>query len=819
MIKEIYFKEECEGIYNGISKLEKAVSSTLGPNGKTVIITDEYGKPYVTKDGVSVARKIYFKDPVENIGASLVKEVCELQVKQAGDGPQPLYSKVLTPNGFVKISDLKINDDICGTNKSIQKVIGIYPKGQLKVYKLKFSNGQTVECSENHIWNVNTSYGVNKNLTTKELLDKGIKHFNKHGECRYNFYTPNTIVDFSKKEQILDPFLVGLLLGDGSLCKTGSIELSLALDQKYILDKIILPEGIKISYTEDLIKHYLRVKFSRIKNSGPTMHDYVEQIGLLNCKSNNKFIPDNYKYSDYDSRIKLLDGLAETDGHINKRGLLEYSTISNKLFNDVRELLSSLGKQCFSYLKERKLNSSYSNTSIYKISELQGYKNGIKLIDIIETNHFEEMMCIKVSNPDSLYITNDYIITHNTTTAIVLANAFIQNLKEFDSNDINKAFDEIIPKVIKQLKLNSKELKHEDIKYVASISANNDLQIGDIIQQAYNFSNIVKVEESNNLEDTLEMVDGMQLDVSYMSKRFTNTPKEHCELDNPNVLLLDGKLEDLMSFKTILEKVSSNDESLLIITEYISEKELRKLESNVLSGNIKLCVIKTPGFGPIRKDFIRDLSDFTGADIINVQPGKQYSPLCLGRLKSCTITKNNSLLIKHDEINVNEIVNNLKTLSENKELTDYDIEVINKRIENLTAKASIIKVGGGSEIEMKERKDRYDDAVLAVACALEEGIVSGGGTALRYVFHVLTSELIKEKNKEKDFHFKVLECLLYPYQTIVCNGSKPKLEHFLFNENIIDPLKVTRCALENAVSIAKTILSTDTVVLNERTWS
>ena len=129
---------------------------------------------------------------------------------------------------------------------------------------------------------------------------------------------------------------------------------------------------------------------------------------MLNCKSDNKFIPDNYKYSDYNSRLKLLEGLTETDGHINKRGLLEYNTVSEKLFNDVRELLSGLGKQSFGYLMKRKLNSSYSNTSIYRISELQGYKYGIKLIDIEETDSFEEMMCIKVSNPDSLYITNDY---------------------------------------------------------------------------------------------------------------------------------------------------------------------------------------------------------------------------------------------------------------------------------------------------------------------------------------------------------------------------------------------------------------------------
>jgi len=483
-MKEIYFKEEARNkLFNGIQILHNAVASTLGPNGKTVIITDEYGKPYVTKDGVSVARKIYFKDAVENVGAELIKEVCELQVKQAGDG---------------------------------------------------------------------------------------------------------------------------------------------------------------------------------------------------------------------------------------------------------------------------------------------------------------------------------------TTTAIVLANAFIQNLKDFDSKDINKAFDEIIPKVIEQLKLNSKELKREDIKHVASISANNDIQIGNIIQQAYNFSNIIKVEESNNLEDSLESIEGMQLDVSYMSKKFTNTPKEYCELYNPHVLLLDGKLEDLMSFKTILEKVSSVDESLLIITEYISEKELRKLESNVLSGNIQLCVIKTPGFGPVRKDFLRDISDFTDGDVIT-----NTNKLTLnnfGKLKSCKITKNNSLLIKHDDVNVDEIIENLTELSKSKELTKHDVEIVNKRIENLTAKVAVIKVGGGSEIEVKEKYDRYDDAVKAVACALEEGIVEGGGLALYHASQIVAKTI---KNlKHQSVELVILISLNKPNDIL----NVPVLNN-MFELNIIDPLKVTRCALENAVSIAKTILSTDCVVLNKNEWN
>ncbi len=825
---EIQFeKEGRDKLIDGINKLCKAVSSTLGPNGKTVIIpdSDNYGEYKITKDGVSVANSIIFKDPVENIGASLIKKVAQLTVDQAGDGPQPLYAKVLTPNGFVKMSDLKINDEICGTNQTIQKVVGIYPKGKLKVYKLKFNNGQVVECSENHIWNVNTYYDKNKNLTTKDLINNTFKSLNKDGSNKYHYYIPNTIVEFSKKEQILDPFLVGLLLGDGSLCKTGSIELSLALDQKYILDKIILPKGIKMSYTENLIKHYLRVKFSRIKNSGPTMHDYIEKLGLLNCKSNNKFIPDNYKYSDYNSRLKLLEGLSETDGHINKRGLLEYNTISEKLFNDVKELLSGLGKQSFGYLMKRKSDSSYSDTSIYRISELKGYKNGIKLIDIEETDLTEEMMCIKVSNADSLYITNDYITTHNTSTSIVLATAFVNNLKDFNSNDINKAFDEIIPKVIQSLKDNSRQLKQEDIKYVATISANNDSKIGEVIQDAYNFSSIIKVEEGGDI-DSLECVEGMSLPVSYISKKFiTDHKKAECEQDEPYVLVLDGKLENLNAFEQPIKEIASKSDKLLIITEHVHENVLRLLEGNFLKGSLNVCVIKAPGYSKHRKDLLKDIADFTGASVIN-DFNKQYNMSILGRLKSSKITKTTSILVKHDSINIEDNIENLKSQFINS-LDAHDKSLLEQRINNLTGKVATIKVGGRSDIEMKERKDRYDDAVLAVACALEEGIVEGGGIALFKARDILLNDLEIESTIGRF----LLRSICYPWSTIKENQDysfkdvegvqklfKEAREINMFDLNIIDPLKVTRCALENAVSVAKTILSTEAIVINHNEW-
>lgn len=400
-----------------------------------------------------------------------------------------------------------------------------------------------------------------------------------------------------------------------------------------------------------------------------------------------------------------------------------------------------------------------------------------------------------------------------TTTSTVLATAFINNLKDFESKDINKAFDEIIPKVIEQLKLNSRELKNEDIKYVASISANNDMEIGDVIQSAYNHTNIVKVEESKNLKDNLELVNGMSLPVSFFSKHFiTDNKKGSCEFNNNVfVLLIDGKLDNLENFKLQLEQAQIADSSLLIITEDIHESALMKLESLVLSHKLPVCVIKTPGFSKHRKDLIRDLSKFTGATIIT-DVSKRYSNTILGKLDSCIITKHNSVLVKHEDNNVEDLIDNLVEQSKVKELEPHEVDLLYQRIQYLKGKVSIIKVGGGSELEMKERKDRYDDAVLAVACALEEGIVEGGGHAL--VYTVATN-----KEEYTDIETGIYKSLNAPFYKIWENGSPRNFDRNMFNENIIDPLKVTRCALENAVSVAKVILSTEAVVLNENEWN
>ena len=400
-----------------------------------------------------------------------------------------------------------------------------------------------------------------------------------------------------------------------------------------------------------------------------------------------------------------------------------------------------------------------------------------------------------------------------TTTATVLTTAFVNNLKDFNSVDINKAFDEIIPKVIEQLKLNSRELKHEDIKHVASISANNDLQIGELIQQAYNHSDIVKIEESSNTDDILDMLPGMSIPVSYFSKHFiTSKLKGNCEFTNVNTLIIDGKLEKLENFRAILELTQQPNNSLLIIVEDIHEQALRKLETFVLSQTLPICVIKAPGFSKHRKDLLQDLCDFTGSTLIR-DLSKIYNTDVLGKLQSCKISKNNSILVKDDNIDITDKLNSLNELSKNTESTDYDKDLIKQRIEYLKGKISIIKVGGKSELEMKERFDRYDDAVKAVACALEEGIVEGGGVAL---FKAIITFLKDDECIEN----KLLISLTNPYITIFPKELISDVRCLdvginMFDINIIDPLKVTRCALENAVSVAKIILSTEAIVLNE----
>lgn len=408
-----------------------------------------------------------------------------------------------------------------------------------------------------------------------------------------------------------------------------------------------------------------------------------------------------------------------------------------------------------------------------------------------------------------------------TTTSICLAQQFINSGMEILENEtsvveIQREIDSLVEDTVNILIKNSRTLERTDIHKVATISANNDEKIGDIIQKAYDHSDIVKVEEGKQKDDIVEVITGMMHEVSYFSPKFVNNEKKkEVNYEEAAILVLDKKLEDLTPYRAILEHCSNTNTPLIIFTEFVSDTALKLLETNHINEYVKLAAVKPPGFGTYRKDHLQDIADFTGAKVITSAVG-MVNPMVLGKAVNISIGKLATVIGKHPSIDVSNKIKDLKEQADNASISDYDREFIIDRINNLNGTLSVIKVGGTSEVEMKERKDRIDDAVLAVKSALEEGIVEGGGLALVRAWDELAGQ-------SSDVRASLLAVLLAPSSTIFLNShGEINCEDFeinRFDQNIIDPLKVTRCALQNAASVAKTILSTDAVVLNEHLWN
>ena len=472
----------------GVNKLADAVKVTLGPKGRNVVIERPMSSPHITKDGVSVAKEIILEDRFENIGAQIVREVSSRTNDVAGDGPQPLYAKVLTPNGFVTMGSLQVGDVVCGTNGTHQTVEGIYPKGSKEIYKVTFSDGQVVECCEDHLWAVYKN-NINKlrTVTTKSMIDD-LYIVDSRGDRKFKYYVPKTIPQMHSNNLPLDPYLLGVLIGDGSL--TGdSIEIALGLNKHHILEKLILPEGMSLNVSLDEDRKYYRGRINTVKGD-ESIVNVIKSLGL-NVGSDDKFIPEQYLYSSIEDRMSLLQGLNDTDGHLNKRGLYEFATVSKQLFNDYKLLLSSLGKS-FTTLTQNlsKESGAFSSSTIYRVYENKGYKHGLKIVNIKPTGEFTEMQCIEVSNEDHLYITDNFVVTHNTTTATVLAQAIIQEGNKHvvagrSPIELKRGIDLAVAEVIKHLaKIATPATTQKMIEQVGTISANSDSRIGKLIAAA-----------------------------------------------------------------------------------------------------------------------------------------------------------------------------------------------------------------------------------------------------------------------------------------------------------------------------------------------
>ncbi len=433
-----------------------------------------------------------------------------------------------------------------------------------------------------------------------------------------------------------------------------------------------------------------------------------------------------------------------------------------------------------------------------------------------------------------------------TTTATVLAQAIVQEgMKHVAAGmnpmDLKRGIDKAVSTVVDELRKLSKPCAaNKEIAQVASISANSDTAIGDIIAKAMEKvgkEGVITIEEGKSLDNELEVVEGMQFDRGYISPYFINNPDKQCAiLDEPLVLLHDKKISAIRDLLPVLEEVAKAGKPLLIIAEDIEGEALATLVVNAMRGVLKVAAVKAPGFGDRRKAMLEDIAILTGGTVIAEETGKQLEKATLadlGRAKRVEIHKENTTIIdgagKADAIQAR-----IKAIQKQIEdaTSDYDKEKLQERVAKLSGGVAVIKVGAATEVEMKEKKDRVDDALHATRAAVEEGIVPGGGVALLRARAAIRS--LKGDNADQEAGIRIVQrALEEPMRAIAANaGDEPsvvvaKVEsgkgNFGYNAatgaygdllemGVIDPTKVTRTALQNAASVASLILTTDATV-------
>jgi chaperonin GroEL len=434
-----------------------------------------------------------------------------------------------------------------------------------------------------------------------------------------------------------------------------------------------------------------------------------------------------------------------------------------------------------------------------------------------------------------------------TTTATVLAQAIITTgLKNVTAGanpmDLKRGIDKAVEAVVAELKKMSKEIgdSNEKIEQVATISANNDITIGKLIAEAMakvKKEGVITIEEAKGTDTTVKVVEGMQFDRGYVSPYFvTDTDKMEVVFEQPLILIYDKKISGMKDFLPILEKAVQTGRPLLIIAEDVEGEALATLVVNKLRGSLKIAAVKAPGFGDRRKAMLEDIAILTGGTLISEETGYKLEDAdisYLGQAEKIVIDKDNTTIVsgKGEAEGIKARVNQIKTQIENT-TSDYDKEKLQERLAKLSGGVAVIYVGAASEVEMKEKKDRCDDALHATRAAVEEGIVPGGGVA--YLRAMGTLEAIKVDCEDEEIGVAIVRrALEEPLRQIVANaglegsvivqkvkegkddyGFNARTEKYenLFASGVIDPTKVTRVALENAASIAGMFLTTECVL-------
>ena len=438
-----------------------------------------------------------------------------------------------------------------------------------------------------------------------------------------------------------------------------------------------------------------------------------------------------------------------------------------------------------------------------------------------------------------------------TTTATVLAQSIVaEGLKNVTAGanpmDLKRGIDKAVAKVVESIKSQSEKVgdNYDKIEQVATVSANNDPTIGKLIADAMrkvSKDGVITIEEAKGTDTTIGVVEGMQFDRGYLSAYFvTNTEKMECEMEKPYILIYDKKISNLKDMLPILEPAVQTGRPLLIIAEDVDSEALTTLVVNRLRSQLKICAVKAPGFGDRRKEMLEDIAVLTGGLVISEEKGLKLEQATLEMLGTCdkiTVSKDNTTIVngagtkENIETRINQIKAQIKTTT-----SDYDKEKLQERLAKLSGGVAVLYVGAASEVEMKEKKDRVDDALCATRAAIEEGIVPGGGVT--YIRAIDALEGFTGDNADETTGIEIIKrAIEEPLRQIVANTGKEgavvvqKVREgkgdFGYNartdvyENmhaagVVDPAKVTRVALENAASIAGMFLTTECVIVEKK---
>ena len=438
-----------------------------------------------------------------------------------------------------------------------------------------------------------------------------------------------------------------------------------------------------------------------------------------------------------------------------------------------------------------------------------------------------------------------------TTTATLLAQAIItEGLRNVTAGanpmDLKRGIDKAVSKVVESIKAQSETVgdNYDKIEQVATISANNDSEIGKLIADAMRKvtkDGVITIEEAKSRDTTIEVVEGMQFDRGYLSPYFiTDTEKMECQMENPYVLIYDKKITNLKDMLPILEAAVQTGRPLLIIAEDVESEALTTLVVNRLRSQLKICAVKAPGFGDRRKDLLEDIATLTGGFVISEEKGVKLEQATLEMLGTCgriTISKDNTTIVDGNG-NKEAIAARVAQIKQQIAVTksDYDKEKLQERLAKLAGGVAVLYVGAASEVEMKEKKDRVDDALCATRAAIEEGIVPGGGVA--YIRSIDCLENIDVVNVDEKTGVAIIKrAIEEPLRQIVANAGKEgavivqkvregkgdygynaraDVYENLFAAGVVDPAKVTRVALENAASIAGMFLTTECVIVEKK---